>query len=54
MREAKLYKTLLDGANLSNVLWLDGKTCEPGSVGRCIVAHEQNGDSVVPSPPLSH
>ncbi len=52
--EAKLYKTLLDRADLSAVLWLDGKTCEPGSVGVCVVAHEQNGEGVAPSPPPSH
>ncbi len=52
--EAKLYKAVLDGADLSGVLWPDGKTCEPGSVGRCVGVHKQNGDGLAPSPTPSH
>jgi len=54
LRDAKLYKTLLDGADLSDVLWVDGKNCEPGSVGKCVTQAEQKEDGVAPSPPQSH
>ena len=51
--EAKPYKALLDGADLSGAVWVDGKTCEPGSTGECVGEPTQKGDSVAPSPSQS-
>lgn len=39
LQGAKLADTHLDGANLSDTIWVDGRTCLKGSVGVCRFAH---------------
>lgn len=35
-KQAKLENANLSGANLVNAIWIDGKTCIAGSVGKCV------------------
>lgn len=38
LREARLEGATLSETRFDNALWIDGRTCRPGSVDRCIVA----------------
>jgi len=38
---AKLGGAKLDGAVLDNAIWIDGRNCQPGSVGSCVVSSGQ-------------
>jgi len=55
LTEARLYnavlgKANLSGADLSGALWIDGKKCGLGSVGKC-VPEKKNEDGSPPSSP---
>ena len=36
LRQAKLDNANLTGAKLDNAIWIDGRPCAPGSIGKCV------------------
>ncbi len=36
LRNANLADAVLDGAKFDGAIWVDGKTCAPGSLGQCL------------------